>query len=862
LQAIRKDGREIEVALSLSAVQLNGEWHAVGLVRDITEQKKAAEAVRESEERFRVLFESSRDAIMTLESPTWGFTSGNPATVAMFKARDEADLVTHGPGDLSPEFQPDGRPSGEKAGEVIGTAMSEGSNLFEWTHMRLDGETFPAMVLLTRMEFEGKVLLQATVRDITAQKQAEQNLIHAMENLEHSNAKLEEAVERANQMAFEAQTANIAKSQFVANMSHEIRTPMNGIIGMSGLLMDTELSDEQRQYAEVVRVSGEALLSLVNDILDFSKIESGKLELEELDFDLRAMLEDTSELLAVRAHEKELEFICHIDPEVPTYLRGDPGRLRQILINLAGNAIKFTSSGEVSIGIRLDSESEGEIKALFQVKDTGIGIPQDKIGLLFNAFQQVDASTTRRFGGTGLGLAISKRLVELMGGEIGIDSVEGQGTTFWFTAVLGKQPEGVRPESAPRADVRGVHALAVDDNATNRLVLTQQLALWGVRYAVAGSAEKALDMLHAAHEEGDPYRIVISDMQMPDMDGESLGAAIKSDPELRDTLLVMMTSLGKRGDAKRLESIGFSAYLTKPVRQAQLYDCLATVLGSGVAPDKAPEPALITRHTLREIQRQRKVRILLAEDNPVNQLVALRILEKLGLRADAVANGQEAIRSLESLPYDIVFMDVQMPVMDGFEATRAIRSGKTKVLNPKIPIIAMTANALKGDREQCIEAGMDDYISKPIAPGDIPNALNKWLSPEPQPQGTGDREPAEVNGETSGDLEVFDRQSLMELLSGDEELVKSIIEGFLEDLPRQMTALKSHVDAGDAESAGRQGHTIKGAAANTRCLALSAAAHEIETAGKAGQMEQVAAAMPEFERQYGLLMEHLREYVA
>jgi two-component system sensor histidine kinase/response regulator len=837
LTGLRKDSSRFDIEVRHKESTYRGRVVLVVTMRDVTERKGAERQIRESEERFRLVTQATNEVIWDND-----LRSGEQRWAGAIQP-----ILGYAPAEVGnsgiwweERIHPEDR---QRVLSSLEALIESGGRTWS-AEYRLRHKQGYYQILLDRgyvvRDDNGEpVRMLGSMMDVTKRRQAE------------------EESEKARQ---EAETANRIKSEFLANMSHEIRTPMNGVIGMTGLLLDTDLSEEQRVYAETVRTSGENLLTIINDILDFSKLEAGKLELEMVDFDLHMVVEETVELFAEQTHSKGLELASLVEQEVPTALRGDAGRMRQVLLNLLGNAVKFTEEGEVVLRASLAEENEEFAVVHFQISDTGIGLTQEQQERLFESFSQADASTTRRYGGTGLGLAISKQLVERMGGEIGVESEVGKGSTFWFTVELEKQPEG-DPQRKPsrRADLRNLHVLVVDDNETNRRIVHEQIVSWDMRNGMAENGISALQMLRGAAEQGELYDLAIIDLNMPGMDGMELASRIKADPSIATTKLILLTPMGLRGEAEQARQVGFSAYLTKPVRQSKLFDAIATVMDVSTIEEKAKmspahEAPIVTHHSLEEAKgpsRERRWRghVLVAEDNQVNQRVAVKMLEKLGYRADMVADGLEAVEALSRIPYAAILMDVQMPEMDGYEATAEIRR-REEDQQRRTPIIAMTANAMQGDREKTLEAGMDDYIPKPVKVEELEEVLKRWvLRPEGAAMAT------KASSDLGAPKDPIDHSilaSLRELQGEDEpDIVAELAQMFLEDVPLRLTELREAIETGDAPSVERIAHTLKGSSANMGAMRMESICSEIEEMGRMGELESVRALISELEEEFG-----------
>jgi PAS domain S-box-containing protein len=821
---------------------------------------RADELTHRSEVRLRNIHETASDAIITGDSR--GKISGWNQGAENIFGYEENEAVGKPLTLIMPDRFHEAHEKGLERYVKTHETRVVGQTV-ELVGRRKCGEEFPVELSLNFWVTSEGEFFTGILRDISSRKEVEDQLREARRS---------------------AEAASIAKSDFLANMSHEIRTPMNGIIGMTDLLMDTALSDEQHDYLKMARDSGHALLHIINEILDFSKIEAGKLEITPANFSLRHCIGDTLKLLAQRSDEKELELLWDMPHEIPDALNGDPGRIRQILTNLIGNAIKFTEEGEILVRVAW-KEGEGSVEGLedgsggvveasglksststppsthepmppsrtptlphsrasthqksvnlhFSVKDTGIGIPKEEQQAVFDSFTQVDSSSTRSHGGTGLGLAISSRLVSLMGGQIWLESETGTGSTFHFSLPLALQ-EYPRKRIITRQmqTLREISALVVDDNATNRRILQGLLGKWHMPTTIVGSGQAALQAIAQACNDGKPFGVAILDSQMPGMDGFMLAERIQEDRGLKTPRLILLTSAGRPGDAERCRSLGIDAYLHKPINPSDLQDAILLVTSSE---DKEDQPReVITQHSLHEAKRA--YRVLLAEDNEINQLLATRLLENHGYSVVLANNGREAVDAFQQEPFDVILMDVRMPEMDGFQATAAIRELEANGNHPledsnqKTPIIALTAHAMEGDREKCIEAGMDEHVSKPITPDKLFRVINRLLAKE---QETSDQQVEQLPSTTGS----IDLKAIMDRTEGDMELAREVIQVFIDASDRLITEMDDCFAEGDAAALRDTAHSIKGSAGNFGAGRVSQAASELEIA--AGQKELIGA---------------------
>ena len=882
---VRRDGRIVWVRNEavIAEDEATGSRYWQGFMVDITGRKEAEEEVRrlnESLERkvkertaqLQSALDTARESERMLRQSEARYmrnAANAPGMVYQFVLRSDGSVgfpfVSEGSRELSglePEeiqrdataligmIHPEDRPGFDRSVATSAATLSP----WKWEGRfvtRAGGIKWFQGASRPERQADGNIMWDGLLMDVTASKRAEEEIRRLNAGLERRvqerTSQLESVVTELEQAKEAAEGANRAKSDFLANMSHEIRTPMNGVIGMTGLLLDTDLTPEQREYAETVRTSGENLLTVINDVLDFSKIEAGRMDLETIDFDLGTVVEEALGLFAERAQAKGLELASLVGHGVPRALKGDPGRLTQVLNNLLGNAVKFTEEGEVVLRASLAEERNEEAVIRFEIKDTGIGMTEEQRSRLFRSFTQADTSTTRRYGGTGLGLAISKQLVELMGGEIGVESEPGLGSTFFFEVAFAKSSEDVRFASTPRTDLRGLRVLVVDDNDTNRKIVHHQVVSWGMKNGTAADGPEALRMLLSFAEAGEPYDLAIVDRQMPGMDGMELARRIKAEPSLSRTRLIMLTSLGRRMEAEGAMRAGIDAYLTKPVRQSKLFDAIANFIGApGEAATEEPRPVILevgARETVPS-----GARVLVAEDNAVNQRVAVKMLERLGYRADVAADGLEAVEAVSRVPYHAILMDVQMPEMDGYEATVEIRRLE-RGTDRHTPIMALTANAMQGDREKALEAGMDDHVSKPVKPEELGAILARWLPYE----GEVEAAPAVSDGvpgrtETEDVLDRAVIENLREL--GGSEMLSELKGMFFDDSESARSALRNAVEASDARSVERGAHTLKGSSGNMGAMQMAAICGELEEVGRSEDLTRASELLDRLDAEF------------
>lgn len=805
----------------------------------ISQRKKTQKVLQASEERYRTIIESMEEGYYEMD-PAGSFTFINDAFAKILRCSKEEILG----GNFRHFFN--GR-TAELFQDEFNLVYETGkfSRKYDIELHRYNGE--PCMVeisISTIKNMQGKPTgFRGIMYDVTELRRAE-DLVRQKKA---------------------AEEANRAKSEFLANMSHEIRTPLNGIIGMTELAMDTKLDDNQANILTTISSEANALLEIINDILDFSKIEAGMLELEEIPFDLSIVVDNVANSIAHSAQKKGLEFITFLSPDIQQRLVGDPVRVRQILINLLGNAVKFTHEGEIYLKIESRGETENTLNVRFSVKDTGVGIPENIQSKIFDSFTQADGSTTRKYGGTGLGTAISKQLVELMGGEIGLESEVGKGSTFWFLVEFPKQTGPKTLMANGEVDLTDKKVLVVDDNANNRYILMEYLISWGCRPFEAKGGDDAIRIINETLNRSETFDLILTDFQMPDMSGFELAEKVRADRSLlKNVPIILLTSAGRLGDGQRCKDIGIEGYLNKPVRRNELHKAIISVLSLS-AENLVEASKLVTRHSIAE-DFGKEIHILLVEDYPTNQQVALKHLRSEGYTVDLAENGKQAVEAFRLKPYDIILMDIQMPIMDGFEATREIRriekihrnrQGR-KAEAGRTPVIAMTAHAFKGDREKTAEEGMDDYIAKPLRKKELLNIVGKWAGKKEAP---GRIKVDDLETIKSNEAPMDYSMALSEF-DQDKDFLDEVLQGFIEIVEKQITEIKNAISIGDAETVKKEAHSIKGGAANLTADSLYSSALELEKIGKSGELGDAGDALEKLSREFRRLKDFSRTFVS